>query len=52
MIMLLVKRRRGRGHSETDYKDAFMNDVVPSSNGELVKRISNWKARMPQLWMQ
>jgi SpoVK/Ycf46/Vps4 family AAA+-type ATPase len=25
------------------YKDAFMHDIVPSSNEELVQRILNWK---------
>jgi SpoVK/Ycf46/Vps4 family AAA+-type ATPase len=32
------------GIKETHYKDAFMNDVLSSSNDELVKRISSWKA--------
>lgn len=33
-----------QGIDEKHYKGAFMNDVVPSSNHDLVERITNWKA--------
>lgn len=43
-VRCLMEGSDTEGIRERHYRDAHMHDIVSSSNGELVRRISNWKA--------
>ena len=43
-VRCLTEGSDTEGIRERHYRDAYMHDIVPSSNEELVRRISNWKS--------
>ena len=44
-VRCLTERCEEEGIQERHYKEAYMHDIVPSSNDDLVKRILMWKAQ-------